>query len=108
MPKNSYDEAQYILLVLYWDDSDDYESHWCWELETEFYRDSQLKDLSKIMKDHAIKKWASIDVDPSDFDKWGDKDKRVGMLLQARPITIKPMKVVTSWGYSHPTYEGDN
>lgn len=107
MAKNSGNEAQYMLLSLYWDDSSDYESHWCWNLETEFYRDSQLKDLEKIMKQHGIKKWAPVMTDPSDFDSWGNKDKRVGMLVQIRPIEIKPMKIVTSWGYSHPTYEED-
>lgn len=107
MAKNDHTEADYVLIALYWDDSDDYESHWHWETDMEFYKDSQLKDLPKLMKEHGIKKWAPMHVEPGNFDSWGDKNKTIGMLLQIRQIEIKPMQIVTSWGYVHPTYQGD-
>lgn len=107
-------DARYLMIIPHWD-TDDYGDHrpnpgWRDE-EVVFLTEKEL-DLNKLAKKYGIKKWASYDSEPGDFASWANKKHDdTAILLQIRAFNIKPIKVVTGWGFSkvpHEVSQNDN
>lgn len=65
----------------------------------EFVSDKDLDDIGKLMREHGVKRWVS---NPESVTEktWKEGD---GSLIEYRNLTVRPIKVVESWGYSRDT-----
>ena len=87
---------KYIIVTWYNDESSDYPSQWSFETLHEFVTDSQLNDITKLMKQFGIRQWVN---DPETITEanWRQGD---GSLIEFRNVLIKPIKVVEEWSYA--------
>lgn len=63
------------------------------EVEFEVIDESKLDNINKLMKDYFIKEW----LDNPQFDDYQKWKEGQAALLEYRPFTVKPVRVVKSW-----------
>lgn len=68
-----------------------------------FVTSQQLDDINQLMREHRIKKWVS---DPESITRETYR-RGYGSLVEYRNVTVKPIKIVESWGYSREAVNKD-
>lgn len=62
-------------------------------IEFEVIDESKLTDINSLMSEYYITEW----LDKPDFDKPEAWESGQASLLEFRPFTVKPIRVVQSW-----------